>query len=89
MPRAVNLPVLLKIDRSVGVILSRRESGEERSSKIDGESGDDTVHVLHGIDAWNAWTIRIDLETGRFILTSAQSEVGYVAFGLCSSKLLK
>ncbi len=88
LPAMVNLPVLLKIDRSAGVILSRRESGEERSSKIGAESGDDTMHVLQGVDAGTPWNIRIELETGRFTMTSARSDVGYVAFGLCSSKLL-
>ncbi len=88
LPGAVNLPVLLKIDRSAGVVLSRRESGEERLSKIGAESGDDTMHVLQGVDAGTPWNIRIELETGRFTMTSARSDVGYVAFGLCSSKLL-
>ena len=89
LPGAVNLPVFLKIDRSSGVVLSRRESGEERTSRIGSESGDDAVHVLQGVDAGNPWSIRVDLKTGRFSLTSAQLEAGFVAFGICSSKLLK
>ena len=88
LPGAVNLPVLLKIDRSAGVILSRRESGEERSSKIGAEAGDDDFHVLQGIDAGSPWNIRVDLKSGRFVLTSAQPDAGFVAFGLCSSTLL-
>ena len=89
LPRSINLPVLLKIDRSAGVVLSRRESGEERSSKIGAESGDDTFHILQGIDVGSPWSIRFDIKTGRFSLTSAQPVAGFVAFGICSSKLLK
>lgn len=88
LPAAVNLPSLLKIDRSAGIVFSRRESGEERQSKIGSEAGDDTSHVLQGIDRGNPWSMRIDLESGRFVLTSAQPESGYVAFGLCSAKIL-
>jgi len=89
LPSAVNLPVLMKIDRSAGVIVSRRESGEERVSKIGTESGDDVVHILQGAEDGKPWSIRVKLETGAFTLTSADSDVGYVAFGLCSSTLLK
>jgi hypothetical protein len=89
LPGAVNLPALLKIDRPAGVILSRREAGDERSSKIESESGDENSHVLQGVDDGNPWSIRIDLNTGRFSLSSAQPDTGYIAFGLCSANILK
>jgi hypothetical protein len=89
LPSAVNLPSLLKIDRPGGTVTSRLNVGEERKSKIDGEWGDDSVHVLHGIDESKPWSIRVDLATGRFTLTSAQEGVGYIAFGTCSSRLLE
>jgi hypothetical protein len=89
LPGAVNLPVLMKIDRSAGVIVSRGESGEERTSMIGTESGDDTVHILQGAEDGRPWSMRVTLETGAFTLTSADSDAGYVAFGLCSSTLLK
>lgn len=89
LPGAVNLPTLLKIDRPAGVIVSRREAGGERSSKIGSEAGDDAHHILQGVDEGAPWSIRIDLETGRFVLTSAQAEAGYVGFGLCSARILE
>lgn len=88
LPGAVNLPVLLKIDRPAGVVIARLESGGERTSKIGGEGSDETSHVLHGMDSGNPWSMRVDLASGQFTLTSAQPEVGYVAFGICSSRLL-
>ena len=89
LPAAVNLPVLMKIDRLSGVIVSRRESGEERKSKIVSESGDDSVHILQGAENGRPWSLRVDLGTGAFTLSSSDADVGYVAFGLCSSNLLK
>jgi len=89
LPASVNLPVLLKIDRTAGVILSRRESGEERTSVIGTDTGDDAVHVLQGSEDGKPWSMRVDIETGRFTLTSAQPDAGYLAFGLCSSSILK
>lgn len=88
LPGAVNLPVLMKIDRAKGVIVSRRESGEERTSKIGTDMGDDAVHILQGAEDGRPWSLRVKLDTGAFTLTSADSDVGYVAFGLCSSSLL-
>ena len=89
LPSSVNMPVLMKIDRLTGVIVSRRESGEERTSKIGTESGDDAVHILQGTEEGRTWSMRVKLETGAFTLTSADADVGYVAFGSCSSTLLK
>lgn len=88
LPASVNLPSLLKIDRSAGVLISRREAGEERISKIGSESGNDATHVLQGVDEGTPWSMLIDLATGRFTLASARGDAGYVAFGLCSSRIL-
>jgi len=89
LPAAINLPSLLKIDRPAGQIVSRRESGEERVSKIGGDAGDEKTHILHGVDQGNPWSMLVDLETGRFTLTSTQRDVAFVAFGLCSASILQ
>ena len=89
LPAAVNLPSLLKIDRPAGLIYSRREAGEERTSKIGSETDGEGFHVLQGVDEGAPWSLLIDLSTGRFTLTSARAEAGYVAFGLCSSRILE
>lgn len=88
LPGAMNLPVLMKIDRPAGMVISRLESGEQRSSAIGTETGDDAVHTLQGVDGGAAWSMRIDLADGRFTLVSALKATGYVAFGSCSSALL-
>ncbi len=88
LPAAVNLPALIKIDRSAGVIFSKRESGETRTSKIASELEGDGLHILQGSEDGSPWSMRIDLETGRFSLVSAQDNLGFVAFGYCSSTLM-
>lgn len=88
LPAAVNLPTLLKIDRTAGVIYSKRDSGEERESRIGSMASDDQAYSLQGIDQGNPWSMRIEAESGRFTLTSAQADAGYVAFGLCSARIL-
>lgn len=88
LPSAVNLPALMMIDRVAGVILSKRESGETRTSKIASEIEGDGVHILQGSEDGRPWSMRIDLETGRFSLASAHDDLGFVAFGVCSSGLM-
>lgn len=88
LPSAVNLPALMKIDRSKGVIFSKRENGETRSSDIGSETEADGVHVLQGFEDGHPWSMRIDLEAGRFTLVSAHDDLGFAAFGFCSSEML-
>ncbi len=88
LPAAVNLPSLMKLDRPSGTVMTNKEGGEERVSKIIGEAVDEDALMLQGIDGQHAWNMRIELATGHFVLTSAAPDAGYVAFGLCSSKIL-
>lgn len=88
LPGALSLPVLLKLDREAGHLISRRESGEERVSTIGSETGDANMHVLQGVDADVAWTMQISLEDGGFTMTAARFDVGYIAFGVCTSSML-
>jgi len=88
LPSSVNLPALMKIDRSAGEVVSKRESGEIRRSKIGSEAEADGIFMLHGAEDGRPWSMRIDLESGRFTLVSAQDDLGFVAFGNCSSELM-
>jgi hypothetical protein len=88
LPGAVSLPVLLKLDREAGTLVSRRESGDERVSAIGSETGNATMHVLQGVDGEVAWTMHISLEDGGFTMTAAQVDVGFIAFGVCTSSML-
>ncbi len=88
LPGAVNLPSLMKIDRTAGVVMTRAEGGEERKSEIVGEIGDDSTLMIQGFDGAHAWNMRLDLTSGHFVLTSAADDAGYVAFGLCSTNIL-
>lgn len=89
LPGAVNLPVLIRLDPAVGVIVSRTEAGEERHSEIAAttESGDDLL--LRGVDQGNPWSLRVSTVTGRFMLAVLTGEESVLAYGVCSRSLLQ
>jgi hypothetical protein len=88
LPGAVNMPSLIKIDRPGGVVLSTSESGETRSSPIGSEVVGEGVHILHGDEDGHPWSLRIDLGSGRFTLVTARDDLGFVAFGVCTTALI-
>jgi hypothetical protein len=86
---SVNLPLLLRVSLKEKVIISLREGGEQRSSKIlEVIEGEETV-VLFGVDKGSAWNIVIDRSDGRMTLTNATYDAGYIVHGACSAKILK
>ena len=86
---SVNLPLLLRVNLKEKVIMSLREGGEQRSSKIfEVIEGEETV-VLFGVDKGSAWNIVIDRSDGRMTLTNATYDAGYIVHGACSAKILK
>lgn len=89
LPGAVNLPVLLKIDRAAGEVISRLDDGTNRTSAIGSEVEAEDNLILQGVDAGHPWGLRVELSDGRFVLVSAQAETGFTAFGRCSASLLQ
>ncbi len=89
LPAAVNLPALLRFDVSDGVIESRREDGEVRTSKIASSSDHSDALVLQGNDEGHPWAMRIDRDTGEFTLNVLRGDEAFVGFGVCSAKMLK
>lgn len=87
LPSAVNLPVLFRLDFDESVAVSRNERGDERRSPISSVIDLEEAFLLQGTDAGNGWSMRIGVENGRFVLARSHAQVGYVAFGVCSSAL--
>jgi hypothetical protein len=88
LPAAVNLPVLLRFELGAGVIESRTQSGETRTSKIAKSATHEDALVLQGEDNGHPWAMRISTENGQFTLTVLRPDEGFVGFGVCSSKIL-
>ena len=88
LPAAVNLPALMRFDVAAGVIESRRENGDVRTSKIAASSDESDALVLNGIDDGHPWAMRVDVESGNFTLTVLRAEEGFLGFGVCSAKIL-
>ena len=88
LPAAVNLPALMKFDVKDGVVESRFDNGELRSSKISSSSRAEGALILQGIDGSHPWAMRVDATTGEFTLSVLREGEAFVGFGVCSSKIL-
>lgn len=86
LPGGVNLPALIKIDHTNGVVLSRTALAGDRTSSIGTTEELDDGYVISGIDDGNGWSFRVSEETGRFTLASAHEGVAFSGFGVCASE---
>ncbi len=89
LPGAVDLPALIKIDRTAKVVVSQHGNGEMRTSPIGFEAESDDALILQGMEDGLAWSMRVSLETERFAFVAAREDIGFTAFGVCSSSLLE
>jgi len=89
LPAAANLPALMRLEVEKGVIESRHENGEVRTSKIASSSTHEDGLVLQGNDDGHPWAARVNTESGQFTLSVVRDDEGYIGFGVCSAKILK
>jgi hypothetical protein len=89
LPAAINLPTLMRIDPVRRVVISRSQTGGERRSDIGSITTLETTAILQGVDGGNAWSMHVDLQNGRFSLTSAGNDEAFIAFGSCSARILE
>jgi hypothetical protein len=88
LPAAVNLPALMRYDLGKGIIESRRDDGETRTSKIASSSDEKEALILQGVDGEHPWAMRLNTKNGRFTLTVLREDEAFIGFGVCSSKIL-
>lgn len=79
----VGLPDFLKINFKKKQILSGQESGKDKVTKIAGVTRVEGLLLLHGTDAYHAWSIVIG-DTGKMSLTLSAHQVGFVVMGACT-----
>jgi len=89
LPAAVNLPALMRFDVDAGIIESRRENGDVRTSKIASSSAEKEALVLQGIDGGHPWSMRVNIKQGQFTLAVLREDEAFIGFGVCSAKILK
>jgi hypothetical protein len=80
---AVNLPVFMKFDPGKKAVISAKEGGEPRTSKILQVDNQESALVLVGIDPAGGWGASIDKAAGDMTLSIAVNGQGYLVFGSC------
>lgn len=83
-PDAVNLPTFWHVDPAAKRVRSRRGGGQERISAIDSVIERAGHIVLHGTDEGFAWSVSIDVDSGKMLFTGGK-DAGYVVFGECTT----
>ena len=85
LPGGVNMPALIKLDHTNGVIVSRTISDGDRTSKIAMTEELEVGYVMSGVDDGNGWSFRIADENGRFTFASAHDGIAFIGFGVCAT----
>ena len=80
---AVNLPVFLKFDPEKKEVVSAREGGERRTSKIVEVSTEGDALVFVGLEPSGSWSAAVDKASGKMTVATAMNGQGYIVFGAC------
>jgi len=90
-PEEVNLPDFLVINFKKKIITTTKESGIQRSSKIENRKLIDGKLIVQGAeDGFEGvrdglgWSIAINESTGKMVFTGSGDDVGFVFFGSCT-----
>ena len=86
------MPVLLKINPGKNEIVSKKESGEKKTSVIKQTTNDEAGRfvIYQGVEQGGAWSTVVDKTTGSMTISIAAGENdAFIIFGTCSASLLK
>lgn len=87
-----DMSVLLKINPAKNEIVSRKESGETKTSTIKQTTNDNEGRfvIYQGVEPGGAWSTVVDKTTGSMTISvSAGENDAYIVYGTCSASLLK
>jgi hypothetical protein len=79
LPDAVGAPAFMRID-----FTQRRVVGPKRSSAIESVTADETQLLLQGIELGHAWSMSLNHQTGKMVLSLVGKDVAFVLFGSCT-----
>jgi hypothetical protein len=79
LPDAVGAPAFMRIDFG-----QRRVVGPKRSSAIESVTADEHQLLLQGVELGHAWSMSLNHQTGKMILSLVGKDVAFVLFGSCT-----
>ena len=82
----VDGPVFVKVSLGDKAISGTRSDGKVRDGVIENMKKTDARVVLQGIEGALGWTLAIATATGVMTLTATGDDVGFVAFGVCTTR---
>jgi len=91
-PESINAPEFLRIDGKKKTITAVVPNETRPATKILSSTKTDDKLILQGADEGLegvrddglAWSVAIDLETGKMVLSASGEEVAFVIFGSCA-----
>ncbi len=89
-PQSVGLPRVFILDFNEKIIIPGKESVIRRQSQIKRVKHIENMMILQGADDGMAgvddgvgWSLAIEKSQGRFVVSAAGDNVGYIVFGSC------
>ena len=81
---SISMPQFLKVNFEEKKISSTPESGPIRTTKIRNLERLDNRLILQGIQNGRAWSMVINVITGKVTLSASDEQAGFVIFGACT-----
>ncbi len=81
---SISMPQFLKVNFEEKTISSTPESGSIRTTKIRNLERLDNRLILQGIQNGRAWSMVINVTTGKVTLSASDEQAGFVVFGACT-----
>ena len=80
----VNLPQFFNIDTEQKNVTGKLENGNQVVSKIEHEEHQDENMVLTGSENGMGWSITVNKQSGKSVLSVSGLDVGFTVFGACT-----
>ena len=80
----VNLPDFVTIDVDAGKLAGKRPDGTDLMTPIERMETADEVLMLQGGENGVGWSITLNMDNGRMIVSASTDEAGMLLFGACT-----
>ena len=83
---SVGIPQFLKINFEEKTISSTPESGQARTTKIQNMESIAGRLIIQGVQNGKAWSMAINEETGKVVISVSDVMSGFIVFGACTTQ---